>query len=181
MASIDNYNRRIVHDPIELVKGRAEIASLIFARRHPEVRITTLRDLLLAASGPGSRKRPGLFRTANTIEIRKMLRVQQEEAFFPRAGSALQSSVEDGRLRVPYGKIPDVLSTLAGDQFVVIVSRANSICPWADSGTARWWPSVLPTGGHWGCPVQLVSGITPWPPVACVRRIESPAVSTMCA
>ena len=33
------------------------------------------------------------------------------------------------------------------------LSRANSICPWADSRTARWWPTELPTDGQWGCPV----------------------------
>ena len=34
---------------------------------------------------------------------------------------------------------------------------------------ARWWPGVLPVG-------QLVSGVTPLPTVAWVRRMLSPAV-----
>ena len=59
------------------------------------------------------------------------------------------------------------------------LSRANSFCPWAVSGSARWWPSELPTDGQGFCPVgQLVSGLTPRPRVAWVRRIESPLVMT---
>lgn len=46
-------------------------------------------------------------------------------------------------------------------------------CPLVAIRIAHWWPV--------GCPVQLVRGITPWPPVACVRRIESPVVMTMWA
>ena len=37
--------------------------------------------------------------------------------------------------------------------------------------TARWWPGVLPVA-------QLVSGVTPLPAVAWVRRMLSPAVMT---
>ena len=44
---------------------------------------------------------------------------------------------------------------------------------------AHWWPSELPTDGQWNCPLgQLVSGVTPLPRVAWVRRIESPLVKT---
>ena len=39
------------------------------------------------------------------------------------------------------------------------------------SRTARWWPGVLPVA-------QLVSGVTPLPAVAWVRRMLSPAVRT---
>ena len=49
----------------------------------------------------------------------------------------------------------------------------------ADSGTARPWPAELPGGGQVFCPVgQVVSGVTPLPPVAWVRRMLSPAVMT---
>ena len=41
---------------------------------------------------------------------------------------------------------------------------------WANR-TARWWPGVLPVA-------QLVSGVTPLPAVAWVRRMLSPAVMT---
>ena len=47
-------------------------------------------------------------------------------------------------------------------------------CPVADSRTARWRTAELPT-------VQLVSGVTPFPAVAWVRRMLSPAVMTMWA
>ena len=47
-------------------------------------------------------------------------------------------------------------------------------CPLVASGTARWRTAELPT-------VQLVSGVTPFPAVAWVRRMLSPAVSTMWA
>ena len=54
--------------------------------------------------------------------------------------------------------------------------KGSGICPVADElpvrgRTARWWPGVLPVG-------QLVSGVTPLPAVAWVRRMLSPAVMT---
>jgi hypothetical protein len=45
-------------------------------------------------------------------------------------------------------------------------------CPAVVNRTARWWPGVLPEG------VQVVSGVTPLPPVAWVRRMLSPVVMT---
>jgi hypothetical protein len=60
-----------------------------------------------------------------------------------------------------------------------LLAAANSFCPWAVSGSARWWPSELHADGQWFCPVgQLASGLTPLPLVAWVRRFESPVVST---
>ena len=47
------------------------------------------------------------------------------------------------------------------------LSTASGICPVADSRTARRWPTDLPG-------VQLVSGVTPFPAVAWVRRMLSP-------
>ena len=62
------------------------------------------------------------------------------------------------------------------------LSTASGICPVADSRTARWWPTELPGGGQVFCPLgQLVSGVTPLPAVAWVRRMLSPAVMTMWA
>ena len=59
------------------------------------------------------------------------------------------------------------------------VSMASGICPVADSRTARSWPTELPGGGQVFCPLgQLVSGVTPLPAVAWVRRMLSPAVRT---
>ena len=47
-------------------------------------------------------------------------------------------------------------------------------CPFVANRTARSWPTDLPV-------VQLVSGVTPFPAVAWVRRMLSPAVMTMWA
>ena len=44
-------------------------------------------------------------------------------------------------------------------------------CPVVANRTARWWPTELPG-------VHLVSGVTPLPAVAWVRRMLSPAVMT---
>ena len=51
------------------------------------------------------------------------------------------------------------------------MSTASGICSLADSRTDRWRPGVLPA-------VQLVSGATPFPAVAWVRRMLLPAVGT---
>ena len=54
-------------------------------------------------------------------------------------------------------------------------------------GSAQWRTVELPGGGQQNCPVvagcsarwvQLVSGVTPFPAVAWVRRMLSPAVMT---
>ncbi len=50
-------------------------------------------------------------------------------------------------------------------------SGGQQDCPLVANRTARWWPGVLPVG-------QLVSGVTPLPAVAWVRRMLSPAVMT---
>ena len=50
-------------------------------------------------------------------------------------------------------------------------SGGQQNCPAVANRTARWRTAELPT-------VQLVSGVTPFPAVAWVRRMLSPAVST---
>ena len=56
---------------------------------------------------------------------------------------------------------------------------ASGICPVADSRTAQWRPAELPSGGQVFCP--QASGVTPFPAVAWVSRMLSPAVRTMWA
>ena len=56
---------------------------------------------------------------------------------------------------------------------------ANLICPVVANRTAQRWPLELPSGGRVDLPAgQPAKGFTPFPRVAWVRRMESPAVST---
>ncbi len=41
------------------------------------------------------------------------------------------------------------------------VSKANGICPVADSGSAGWRPPILPGGGQWNCPGLVGEGLHP--------------------
>lgn len=55
-----------------------------------------------------------------------------------------------------------------------MLSAASGICPVAANRTARWRPGIRPA-------VQLVSGVTPIPAVACVARMLLPAAMAMWA
>jgi len=107
--------------------------------------------------------------------------------FWLRAQQLHLSSRQQTRLR------DRVLADLATGRFDDALRRARRLvdldCQ-GPVGCARWRTVELPGRGQQNCPVtarccaravQVVSGVTPLPPVAWVRRMLSPVVMTTCA
>jgi hypothetical protein len=129
MSIIDNHRKpRQLSNPVSIARNIVEFGEgLLGAPDESGVRFTTLRTLSAEASGPGTRKKAGKFRTNNTRAITDYLSDRNEAAYFPKAQAALQSEVEAKRLKVPINRNEDVMALLPGDQVVVVVSRSTEI------------------------------------------------------
>ena len=57
------------------------------------------------------------------------------------------------------------------------LSTAIWFSPHTDMKTPHWWPREFPSGGHGFTQRDQVSGVTPFPAVACWSRTLSPPVS----
>jgi hypothetical protein len=123
MFSIENQRApQALPDPVETARRVVEFQSLFGAVEFDGVRFCTVGALSAEANGPGTRKKAGYWRTNNTRGIRRLLESRGERLYAPHAESVLASHIEDGRLRVPVNRTPDVLAMLPGSQAVVVAS-----------------------------------------------------------
>jgi hypothetical protein len=121
--------------------GSRELAAMVTAWRHgvrPRT-LTTLGELRLHS-------------TVFTFDERN------------RLTSSVDSSTSDVYTWTPRGTLSSVTHdsdpTIDVD-YDALVSMASGFCPVAVSGSARWWPSELPSDGHWFCPGSVGQWLHP--------------------